>query len=90
MRQIRQQLATLNLDWNLPAYPPAAIQTEINTTRVEIIEIPVEAERRAFLALKIPARPAEVEARLIDLSSYYNGAFLDSLLPCDGEWDGER
>jgi serine/threonine protein kinase/WD40 repeat protein len=75
LREIRRQLATLGLDWNLPAYPPAAIQTETKPIRVEIAGTP---ERRAFLAREIPARPADAEARLIDLSSYYNGALTES------------
>jgi WD40 repeat protein len=78
LRQIRHELAALNLDWDLPAYAPAPNQTAAKPTRVEIIEAPAAAERRAFLARAIPPRPADAPPRLIDLSPFYNAALTES------------
>jgi serine/threonine protein kinase/WD40 repeat protein len=78
LRRIRQELAALKLDWNLPSYPPAPRRDETKPTRVEFIEAPAAEERRAFLSRIIPARPAEASWRQIDLSAHYNAALTES------------
>jgi len=77
LRQIRHQLVALNLDWDQPAYSPAPVQAETRFSRVEIGEDPVVSARRTFLASKIPPRPRDARARMIDLSPYYNAALTE-------------
>jgi hypothetical protein len=78
LRQIRQQLAAIGLDWQQPSYPSAAVHTNVKPIRIEFIDDPVVAERRRFLASEIPARPIETDARLIDLSAFYNATLRES------------
>jgi hypothetical protein len=78
LRQIRQQLAALNLDWELAPCPPVPRQAETKPFQAEVVEASVAAHRRAFLARAIPARPADAPRRLIDLASYYNAALTAS------------
>src|SRR5437660_2578137 len=77
LRQIRQQLAALNLDWDLPPYS-AVPPVETKPMHVEIAETPAAAQRRNFLARAIPPRPDDAPPRLIDLSNYYNAALTES------------
>jgi WD40 repeat protein/tRNA A-37 threonylcarbamoyl transferase component Bud32 len=77
LRQIRQQLAALNLDWDLPPYS-AVRPFETRPVHAEIAETPAAAQRRNFLARTIPPRPADAPGRLIDLSNYYNAALTES------------
>jgi WD40 repeat protein len=78
LRQVRAQLAALHLDWEAPAYTPPIAQRQDKPIRIEIAENPARAERRAFLAREIPARSGEADARLIDLSRFYNAALTES------------
>ena len=78
LRQIRQQLAALNLDLDLPPYPTVPPPDETRPIHAEIAETPAAAQRRNFLARTIPPRPADAPAQLIDLSTHYNAALTES------------
>jgi WD40 repeat protein len=84
LRQIRQQLAALKLDWDLAPYPPVQRQTETKPLHAEIVEDPIAAQRRAFLARAVPSRSTDAPSRLIDLSTYYNAALTESWHDRDG------
>jgi WD40 repeat protein len=87
LRGIRGQLGALGLDWKLAAYPAMAANSEMKPIRIELTEYPVSARRRAFLAREIPPRSAEADARLIDLSDFYNAALTESWHDGEGRND---
>jgi WD40 repeat protein len=78
LREVRGQLAALGLDWEAPGYVPAIVQRQSKPIRIEIAESTASVERRAFLAQKIPARSDKADARLIDLSAFYNAALTET------------
>ena len=78
LSEIRQQLSVLGLDWEGPPCPPAAAPAVTKPIKLEFIKEPTAVERDAFLARHIPPRPVDAEARLIDLSAYYNAALTES------------
>jgi hypothetical protein len=87
LRGIRRQLAALGLDWERPAYPAASPKGEMKPIRIELTEYPLSARRRAFLAREIPPRSPEADARLIDLSGFYNAALTESWHEGEGRND---
>ena len=78
LREIRQQLAALKLDWELPSYGPPTVQQATQPVRVELRESSSETARKAFLTTQIPSRPESASAHQLDLSSFYNAAFTES------------
>jgi eukaryotic-like serine/threonine-protein kinase len=60
LRLIRQQLARMNLDWELPPYPPATLPASGPVT------VSLQAEAT------FPLRDPMLSPKLIDLSAHYN------------------
>ncbi|HZT42786.1 MAG TPA: AAA-like domain-containing protein [Chthonomonadaceae bacterium] len=66
LRRIRQRLATLGLDWNLPPYAPPSQETETGAPRVEVIAGDVTAQQYrdqiADAIAQIKAHPNDVDS----------------------------
>ena len=74
LRLIRQQLRTMNLDWDLPPYPTAQEGVSGPIT----LEVQSSPFREDVLTRGIPPRDPKASADLIDLASAYNALLTES------------
>jgi serine/threonine protein kinase/WD40 repeat protein len=81
LRVTRQELAKLNLDWELPPLAAAEETPPAGPTVVQLDGNPFSKEE---LAQNIPARQADASANLIDLTDYYNAPLTESWYSAKG------
>jgi eukaryotic-like serine/threonine-protein kinase len=72
LRRIRQHLATMKLDWDLPPWPPPE---PTDSSPLISLTVRPEPDRASPKPKGIPPRDPAAKPDLIDLSSYYNGGF---------------
>jgi hypothetical protein len=78
LREMRAELATLNLDWDEPPYPTASKPAQDFPPCVGTL-LPFSPEE---LAQKIPPRDSRTPSRLIDLGAWFNAPLTES-------WQGD-
>jgi len=77
LRLIRQQLASMKLDWGLPPLPPAAGDGRSEKLTVVVVDcedratLPDNYQDPALAGL-VPPRDPQATAKLIDLTDHYN------------------
>jgi eukaryotic-like serine/threonine-protein kinase len=72
---IRQRLAAMNLDWDLPPYLREAEAPPLKPVRLEVI---LERANRSELAEAIPSRDPAAAWNQLDLSAHFNGALTET------------
>jgi WD40 repeat protein len=75
LRALRRELVNLNLDWDLPPFPPATNAAPFSPARLQFDAGPFSEEELAQL---IPRREPDIAGNLIDLSDYYNAPLTES------------
>jgi len=84
LRLVRQELAPMGLDWDLPAFPPVARSSVSGPITVELENKP---SGRKVLTQPLPPRDAKAPPELLDLSRYYNASLTESWHPGVGRSD---
>jgi hypothetical protein len=86
LRLIRRQLAAMNLDWELPPYPPEDRLRQSKPLRVTVEAGPrrtgplSEADRAERVRTKISARDPQTPLYLLDLTQNFNATLDENIL----------